>query len=340
MSGENEFDFSATVDQLSADLFPDVQETPDKTQTEVDDTSTDTAVVETDTQNEQTSETQTETESEQETQTEQQTEELTGTAAAPKTWRKEAAAEWAKLPPSVQAEIHKREEDMYKGLETYKVDAGIGNNFKTLMTPHLEHLQKAGVNVYEEINGLLGYAQTMRFGTQQEKMDVLSGLASEYGIDLLDLAEHSPSTLPTDPTIKALQKQISELQSSRNQDESRQQDQLRRDAQAKIDAFRADPKHEHFDIVEKEMGALIAAGLAADMDEAYAKAVKLNPITVAKDLARQTAEAQRKSQEKVDKAKKLQSTHLKTNARPGSATTPLGSMDDTLQETLNAIKSR
>ena len=45
---------------------------------------------------------------------------------APKTWRPEAAAKFATLPPEVQQEVLKREEDIFKGLEGYKADASIG----------------------------------------------------------------------------------------------------------------------------------------------------------------------------------------------------------------------
>jgi len=332
---ENEFDMGATADAIGESLFGSGEFGPDPTP-EVETPEVETPEVETP----EVETPETEVETPETPETDPETPEVESSAAAPKTWRKEAAAEWAKLPPSVQAEIHKREEDMYKGLETYKQDAGIGTNFKNVITPHLEHLQKAGVNVYEEINGLMEYGRIMRFGTPQEKMDVLAGVAQEYGIDLLDLAEHSPTAHFVDPAVKALQKQVEELKSGRQQDETRQQAQLRAEAQARIDAFKADPKHEHFDIVEKEMSGLLQAGIASDLEDAYAKAVKLNPITAAKELARQTADAQRKSQEVVNKAKKLTSQNLKTNARPGSATTPLGSMDDTLLATLNDIKSR
>lgn len=332
MPGEIEFDMGAAGDQLSADLFGAEPETPETDLPAAEELETQPEAPETESETLETPETETTSESE--------TPETPETSGAPKTWRKEAASEWAKLPPSVQAEIHKREEDMYRGLENYKQDAGIGTNFKETVTPHLEHLQQAGVNVYDEIDSLLGYAKTMRFGTPEEKMDVLAGIASEYGIDLLDLAEHSPTAHFVDPAIKALQKQVEELKSGRQQDESSRLQAQRSELQAKIDAFRADPKHEHFEIVEKEMAGLLQAGIATDMEDAYAKAVKLNPITAAKELARQTAEASRRSQEAVEKAKKLQSSNLKTNARPGSATAPLGSMDDTLKATLDAIKSR
>lgn len=330
MAGENEFDIGATVDAIGADLFGDDVETSEVDVPEVE-------IPET----QETLET-TETVETEEVETPPETEEVevSPTANAPKTWRKEAAAEWAKLPPSVQAEIHKREEDMYKGLESYKTDAGLGNNLKEVLRPHLDYLQKEGINPFEEIHGLMEYGRIMRLGSIQEKMDVLAGIAQEYGVDLLDLAEHSPTSSYVDPAVKALQQEIKELKSGRQQEEMQRHVQARQEIQAQIDAFKADPKHEDFDVLEADMVKLIQAGVATDLEDAYTKASKLNPITIAKEQARQTAEAQRKSKEAVEKAKRLTQGNLKTDAKPGSVTAPLGSMDDTLLETYNAIKSR
>lgn len=329
MPGENEFDMSAVSEQIGNDLFgaPEV-ETPDLN-LEVETPEIETPEVE-----------NPEVENPETPEVEKILSDEQVVSGAPKTWRKEAAAEWDKLPPTVQAEIAKREEDMYRGLETYKLDASIGNNFKACITPHLEHLQKAGVDPYAEINGLLEYGKTMRFGTVEEKMSLIGAICSEYGIDLLDLAEHTPASSYVDPAVKALQAEVNQLKSARQQEESQFQTQARNEAQAKVDAFKADPKNEHFDLLEPEMIALMKAGIATTLEDAYSKALKLNPITAAKEQARQTAEANRKSQEKVAAAQKAKAAQLETNARPGSATTPLGSMDDTLLATLNEIKSR
>jgi hypothetical protein len=57
---------------------------------------------------------------------------------APKTWRPEAAAKFSALPPEVQQEVLKREEDIFKGLEAYKADAGIGKAVKSVLQPYMK----------------------------------------------------------------------------------------------------------------------------------------------------------------------------------------------------------
>jgi hypothetical protein len=262
------------------------------------------------------------------------------TAIAPKTWRKEAAAEWANLSPTIKAEIVKREEDMFKGIENYKLDATIGNNFKNVVAPHIDYLQRSGVDPYAEVNGLLEYSKTMRFGTNGERMQLLGKIAHEYGIDLLDLAANVPPPAYVDPAVKSLQDQLNALQSTRQQEDTQRQQFVMQEAQSKINAFQANPKNEHFAAVEAEMAAFISSGVCKTLEEAYEKAVWANPLTRAKEQSRLAAEAQAQSQAKVAEAKKATAANVKTSARPGSATAPTGSIDDTLAETLAAIRSR
>ncbi len=271
---------------------------------------------------------------------ETQEEETSAPTGAPKTWRKEALAAWETLPQVVKDEVAKREEDMFKGIETYKQGAQIGENFRQVIAPHMDHLQRAGVNPYEEINGLLEYGKIMRFGTQGERMQLLSSIAQEYGLDLLELAETAPAQPYVDPQVKALQDRINTLESTRQQDVSQREVQVRNEAQARIDAFAANPKNEHFQTLEPEMAIFIKANPSMTLEEAYEKALWANPVTRVKEQQRQTAETLAKSKAHAEAAKKATSANLKTNARPASATTPQGSMDDTMRETLANIHSR
>ena len=68
------------------------------------------------------------------------------TLQPPKTWRPEAAAKFAALPPEVQQEVLKREEDIFKGLESYKADASIGKALKGVVQPYLQVFQSQGID--------------------------------------------------------------------------------------------------------------------------------------------------------------------------------------------------
>lgn len=333
MSGE--FDFEAVSTQLGNDIFgtPDSVEIPDPVEikpTELTQSAS-TGVVD-----------PAAAEGEPEaTEPAASTEDTSTTpAGAPKTWRKEALAAWETLPQVVKDEVAKREEDMFRGIETYKEKATIGDNFFRAVSPHMDYLQRSGVNPYDEINGLLEYGKIMRFGTPQEKMGLLSSIAQEYDIDLLDLAESAPSVPYTDPAIKALQAEVNALKSGRQEESSQRDIKIRAENQARIDAFAADPKHEHFATLEPEMAAFIQSGVCQTLEEAYEKALWANPLTRAKEQTRQATEAKAQSDARIKAAQAAKSANIQTNARPGSATAPKGSMDDTIAETLANIRSR
>ena len=69
----------------------------------------------------------------------------------PNTWKKEAASEWAKLPPLVQQEVARREADFHKGIEQYKSAAQFAQAVGQAIQPHLQTMQQLGVASSDEL---------------------------------------------------------------------------------------------------------------------------------------------------------------------------------------------
>lgn len=91
------------------------------------------------------------------------------TLQPPKTWRPEAAAKFATLPPEVQQEILKREEDIFKGLESYKADASIGKALKGVVQPYMHIFQAQGVDPIQQVSGLMRAHVALATGTPRAK---------------------------------------------------------------------------------------------------------------------------------------------------------------------------
>ena len=105
----------------------------------------------------------------------------TGTPAAtglqaPKTWRPEAAAKFATLPPEVQQEVLKREEDIFKGLESYKADASIGKALKGVVQPYLQVFQSQGIDPIQQVSGLMRAHVALATGTPEQKQQFFQHL--------------------------------------------------------------------------------------------------------------------------------------------------------------------
>ncbi len=261
---------------------------------------------------------------------------------APKTWRPEAAAEWAKIPPGVQAEILKREDDMFKGLETYKVDAGFGKQVKAVLDPFMPILNQYGIQPEVQIRNLMNAHYQLATGRPEQKTALFQQLARDYNVDL---AAVSGAEAPyIDPTVKALQDELQAVKTSLSEQSARELAQQRTTLRAQIDAFATDTKNVHFETVGHEMAVLLQSGVCKTLPEAYEKAVWANPVTRGKEQARLTAETEAKTKaalaEKAAAAQKAMAANVRTRAKSGSAAAPLGSMDDTLNDALASIRSR
>ena len=259
--------------------------------------------------------------------------------AAPKTWRPEATAKWEATPPEVQAEILKREDDMFRGLETYKNDANIGKGVKSVLEPYLPVLKQHNIDPLVQISGLMRAHYALVTGSPEEKQAMFTKLASDYGIQT-DLGE-APYV---DPQVASLRQELQTLKSTVQGREAQEAERSRNSLAAEINTFASDPAHAYFDEVANDIAGLLRSGSAKDLAEAYEKAVWANPTTRAKEQARLTAEAlanaQKAAQGKAQAAKKAVSANVKSSARPASGTAPAGSIDDTLNAALMDIKSR
>jgi len=257
---------------------------------------------------------------------------------APRTWRPEASAEWAKIPPVVQAEILKREEDMFRGLEGYKVDAGLGKSVAAILQPYDSVFKQYNINPVQQLSGLMNTHYRLSFGTQEEKATILSKLAVDYGIAPANEAPYA------DPQVKALQQELQTLKSGLQGVNQQREAEVRSKLAGELESFAKDPANADFDLVANDIAAILQSGQAGSLREAYDKAVWLNPTARAKQIERETtarADAAKKAAEaKAAEVRKATAANVKVSPKSASAATPLGSMDDSLEATLAAIKAR
>lgn len=259
-----------------------------------------------------------------------------------RTWRAEAAAEFAKLSPVVQQEILKREEDIFKGIEGYKEAAAFGNSLKQVLDPYLPVLQQYNIQPAAQVADMMQAHYTLAFGTPEQKLELIQQVAKDYQIDLRNLNLEGAAYV--DPQVADLQKQLQQLQSQMSQSQRAQTEAKRAEIERHVAAFASDPKNVYFEELANDIAHLLRTGAEKTVEAAYEKAMWMNPAVRAKELTRQQAEkaeAERKAAaEKAEAAKKATAANVRTKAKSGSATTPLGSMDDTLNTTLAAIRSR
>lgn len=265
---------------------------------------------------------------------------------APKTWSKEAIADWATIPPRAQQEILKREEDALRGITMYKQQAEVGQAYSKVVEPYSAMLAAEQIDPVQLFQSFAANHYLLSRGTPEQKLDIATNLIQAYGIDFAALIDRvgNQTFTPVDPEIQALK---SEIQQLRQESLSRQQQEsatLVSKAESEIEAFAKDPAHPYFDEVVDDIQRLFAAGAANTLQEAYDKAVWANPNTRGKEIERLTAERLAASaatdNNRMAKQSRLQAADLRLDPKPGNGTVPLGSIDDTLSETLARIEAR
>lgn len=265
----------------------------------------------------------------------------TVTYKVPQTWRKEPSAEWDKLPDLVKAEITKREEDMMRGIEKYKGQASFGNEVQSAIAQYLPILQQHGINPVAQISNLMSAHYTLAFGQPQQKAELFQRIAADYGINLSELGSSESFVAPE---VQQLTTQIRALESKLSRYESVQQQNETQKAQDQITSFMNDPANVYAKDLVNDMADLLQKGAAKDLADAYEKAMWINPIVRDKEVARRNAEAlktsQAKAKEAAEAAKKAASANLSTSSKDASTTAPLGTMEDTIAQTLEKIKTR
>lgn len=267
-------------------------------------------------------------------------------ATAPKTWKPEEAALWAAIPDAAKAAIARREEDMFRGLESYKGAAQFGNSINQVVAPYNDILKAQGINPVQLIGNLMNAQYKLATGTTEQKTAMFSQLAKDYGVDLGAMAAAAPANRDayTDPEVLQLREKLSQLESGQTRLQQERHQELVAQKSAEVNAFVSDPANVHFNDVADDIARIVAADKTVTLAQAYEKAVWTNPVTRAKEIARQDAEKQTKArteaEAKAAQVKASTATNVRVQPKAGAATLPLGTMDDTMEETLRAIKTR
>jgi hypothetical protein len=249
----------------------------------------------------------------------------------PSSWKAEAKAAWTTLPPQIQKEVLRREEDFHRGVSQYKDAAQFAQTMQRTLSPYMNTIQQLGVSPDVAVNALLQADQSLRFGSSEQKAAAFAQLAHSYGIDLSQgLPQIDPNAYRLQQELQQRDQKIQELTASQQQ---REQDELN----SLIEQSRQGK--EHFDAVRTEMSALLQAGSAKTLDEAYEMAVWAKPELRQSLLTKQQEERRAKEAEIARNAKAAAATNV---PRRGTlpASKPVGTMDETIRDTLATIRSR
>lgn len=281
--------------------------------------------------------------SQEETPPAENTPEVQATGA-PSTWTKEALAEWAMIPPRSQAEILKREEDFLKGITQYKGRAELGDRYDQVVEPYREALSNENIDPVQLFQSFAANHYLLARGTEAQKLELAAQLITGYGIDFSKLVSHVAERMidPPDPRVAELEARVSRFEQAEQARSQSAQKEAETQLLAEVDSMAKDPAYPYFEELLDDMIGLFNTKQAGNLKEAYEKAVYLNPSTREKEIARIKSEAA--PQPPTDKARddkgRFVAADVTTDPQPRNGTVPVGTIDDTLDETMAKIKNR
>lgn len=265
---------------------------------------------------------------------------------APKTWSKEALQDWASIPARAQQEIQKREEDALRGITMYKQRAEIGDRYEQAVEPFRPILQAENIDPVQMFQSFAANHYILSRGTEAQKLELAANMIAGYQIDFEKLINYLGSHIvePVDPRVAALEQEVRELRQGFTSRQQQEQAQTQQQIEQEIEAFAADPANVHFPELVDDISKLFETGQATTLKEAYEKAVYLNPTTRQKEIERLTA-AKTSSldavqQARQDKIARSTAADLSLDPKSRNGTVALGSIDDTLAETMARIAGR
>lgn len=269
--------------------------------------------------------------------------------AAPSSWTGAAKAEFSKASPVIQQEVLRREQQMHNGIAQYRDAANYGQEITKTLAPYNETIQRLGITPAAAIEAMFKVDHTLRYGSPQEKLQHIADLARNYGVDL---SGGVPEQQPIDPNYQHLQTQLQQTQQQLKQITADRESQQQAALNSQIEA--AKEGRPHFDNLRQEMAVLIQASAAngenLSLPDAYDRAVWSHPTYRAEMLAlqqqeraaadaKQRAEATAKATAAAVAAKAASSVNVPKRGTL-QAQGQVGSMQDTMRETLDQIRSR
>lgn len=242
-------------------------------------------------------------------------------------WSEADKAIFAKLDPEAQAWALNREKAA-EGVVTRKTQelAEQRKAHEPLLnevSQWSQYLQQVGVAPHEAWRQMLNTERTLRYGSEQDKVNALAYLAQTYGVPLPFTGGEQGQFQP-DPAVHQLRSELQSIRQELAASKQAQKEAERQRAEAEFNGLaqtkddKGELKFPHFERTKQTMLQLVADGLADTWDAAYAKAVRLDD-----ELHNQIVESERKRALEAAEAARKEAVSKANKAKPVVASNSL-----------------
>jgi hypothetical protein len=241
----------------------------------------------------------------------------------PASWKKEVHELWNTADDRLKEYAWQREEQMRKGVEPLLTKAQFADSMNQALEPYMNTIRGLGLTPDKAVSAIMQADNILRTAPPQQKLAYLQQLAQQYGIDMTGavdpnaVQQQNPS-YQFMPILNEINNLKGELNGWKQQQEAVQNQALL----GEINAFAQ--KAEHFEEARETMIPLLQNGLAQTLEDAYEKAIRLNPeIFERVQQAQQVQAATQKSAELNRAAKAARAAAVSVrSSTPGTNTAP------------------
>lgn len=260
-------------------------------------------------------------------------------AKAPKSWKKELSEGWGKLDPAYQRYVHEREQQMHAGIEPLLPKAELADQINKAAEPYMNTIRGLGLDLPRAVAGLMKVDHDLRTLPYDQRLAVLNHVARGYGIDLSGQMQGVPQTY--DPNFQGMQNELLTIKGQFSAMQQQQEAAQQRAAQDEIQKFAKTA--EHFEEVKPMMAQLLQGGLADGIEDAYERAIRLNPdLFDSIHAARQAAADAEKRKIADEAAKRAKAAAVSVRSATPGTTKPTNAQDrrSMLREQLDGMSER
>ena len=221
----------------------------------------------------------------------------------PASWKKEVHELWNTADDRLKEYAYQREEQMRRGVEPLLSKAQFADAMQTAIEPYMNTIRGLGISPDKAVSALMQADHILRNSAPEHKLQYFQQLAGQYGIDLSGLAggqAQAPQTYAMQyaPILNEINNIRGEINGWKQQQESAQNAAMLNE----INAFAN--KAEHFEEARPTMISLLQGGLAQSLEEAYDKAIRLDPELFERIQQAQQAQAEAKKSAELNRAAK------------------------------------
>lgn len=270
---------------------------------------------------------------------------------APKSWKAPARAAWDKLPPEVRQEVARREREMTRAFGENSQARELHKNFTETVRPFEARLRAVGMNPVEAVGELLKADYVLSTAPTFQRAQFMAKLIKDYGVDIKALDAALAGEGPPDPVASRVEQMLAErltpLQQfiAQQQQYAQQQERMvQEQASVTIEQMASDARFPHFEDLREDMADVIELnarrGVYLSPEQAYTRALAMNPELGAQVVAQQQAAAQRQQAQQLNsRAQRALNASSSVAGSPSGTPVPGGS-SGSLREDIEAAFSQ